>query len=105
MRSIVRRDNGATYEEFLEELAKQSGLESRAGKTWRESTGSARKDSNEEWKSPVYPGRQGRTTADFAAKRVHVEQDALNARITRIFCHHLRSSSGNSTLSPDTAQR
>ena len=27
MRSIVRRDNGATYEEFLKELAKQSGLE------------------------------------------------------------------------------
>src|ERR1039458_3890010 len=27
MRSIVRRDNGASYEEFLTELAKQSGME------------------------------------------------------------------------------
>lgn len=27
MRSIVRRDNGANYEEFLKELAKQSGIE------------------------------------------------------------------------------
>src|SRR5881409_18037 len=27
MRSIVRRDNGATYDEFLQDLAKQSGIE------------------------------------------------------------------------------
>lgn len=27
MRSIVRRDSGATYEEFLKDLAKQSGIE------------------------------------------------------------------------------
>jgi transposase len=27
MRSIVRRDNGASYEEFLTDLAKQSGIE------------------------------------------------------------------------------
>src|ERR687891_184728 len=40
MRSIVRRDNGARYEEFLTDLAKQSGIETPSRKTWRGWTGS-----------------------------------------------------------------
>jgi len=42
IRSIVRRDTGESYEEFLRGLAKSSGIETPTGKTWRGWTGSAR---------------------------------------------------------------
>src|SRR5215203_1018849 len=53
MRSIVRRDNGASYEEFLTELAKQSGIQkpSRADLA-RVDRKRKKKTSNEEWMSP-----------------------------------------------------
>ena len=35
MRSIVRRDNGRTYQTFLEDLAKASGLETPTREDWR----------------------------------------------------------------------
>jgi hypothetical protein len=34
MRSIVRRDNGASYDEFLAELARESGITTPAETTW-----------------------------------------------------------------------
>ena len=44
MRSIVRRDTGETYEEFLQGLAKASGIERRPARTWCGWTGSARSE-------------------------------------------------------------
>src|SRR4029434_3094924 len=56
MRSIVRRDNGASYEEFLTDLAKQSGIETPSledlARVDRKRT---KKGSNEEWMSPSDP--------------------------------------------------
>ena len=42
MRSIVRRDTGESYEEFLRGLAKASGIETQAAKTWHDWIASAR---------------------------------------------------------------
>jgi len=53
MRSIVRRDNGATYDEFLKDLAKQSGIETPTREDLaRIDRKRQKKGSNEEWESP-----------------------------------------------------
>src|SRR5918996_1256022 len=53
MRSIVRRDKGASYEEFLTELAKQSGIETPSREDLaRVDRKRKKKTSNEEWTSP-----------------------------------------------------
>ena len=44
MLSIVRRDTGESYEDFLRGLAKASGIESRHEKTWRGWIASARSE-------------------------------------------------------------
>ena len=43
MRSIVRRDNGERYEEYLTGLAKASGVRTPTRPSWRGWTGSARR--------------------------------------------------------------
>jgi transposase len=54
MRSIVRRDNGASYEEFLTELAKQSGIPTPSREELaRVDRKRKKKTSNKEWMSPV----------------------------------------------------
>jgi hypothetical protein len=53
MRSIVRRDNGASYEEFLTDLATQSGIETPSREDLaRIDRKRKKKASNEEWMSP-----------------------------------------------------
>ena len=54
LRSIVRRDSGAGYQEFLKQLAQASGIETPS----REDLAKVDKDrpkkrSNEEWKHPM----------------------------------------------------
>jgi transposase len=54
MRSIVRRDNGAGCEEFLTELAKQSGIATPSREDLaRVDRKRKKKTSNKEWMSPV----------------------------------------------------
>ena len=53
MRSIVRRDNGATYEEFLTDLARQSGIQTPTREDLaRIDRRRPKKTGNEEWTSP-----------------------------------------------------
>jgi len=54
MRSIVRRDTGASYEEFLTRLAKASGIETPTGEQLaRLDRKRKKRTSNKDWKSPV----------------------------------------------------
>lgn len=56
MRSIVRRDTGASYDEFLTELAKQSGIATPTREDLaRLDRKRKKKASNEEWVSPSDP--------------------------------------------------
>ena len=43
MRSIVRRDTGETYQDFLTRLAKASGIADADPRNWRGSTGGGRR--------------------------------------------------------------
>jgi transposase len=56
MRSIVRRDNGESYEEFLQRLAKESGIETPTKEELaRLDRKRKKKGSNKEWMSPSDP--------------------------------------------------
>ena len=87
MRSIVRRDTGETYEEYLTGLAKASGVRTptRAALA-RLDRRRAKKGSNEDWKSPSDPDakitkmKDGRThLAHKAEHAVDVESGAIVA--------------------------
>ena len=43
LRAILRRGTGEQYEEFLRGLAKESGIETRHGRKWRNSTAIAQR--------------------------------------------------------------
>ena len=43
LRSIVRRDTGESYQEFLTKLAQASGIATRAAQIWRGSIGRGRR--------------------------------------------------------------
>jgi len=54
MRSIIRRDSGASYDEFLTDLARQSGIETPTREDLaRIDRKRKKKTSNQEWMSPV----------------------------------------------------
>ena len=56
MRSIVRRDTGEAYEEFLRGLAKASGIETPTREDLARLDRKRKKQSsNKEWKSPADP--------------------------------------------------
>ena len=87
MRSIVRRDTGETYQEYLTGLAKASGIRTptRAALA-RLDRRRAKKGSNEEWRSPSDPEakitkmKDGRThLAHKAEHAVDVESGAIVA--------------------------
>ena len=77
MRSIVRRDTGESYEEFLRGLAKASGI---ATPTREDLAGLDRKrkkrTSNKEWKSPVDADAR---IAKMKDKRTHLAHKAEHA--------------------------
>src|ERR1700693_674216 len=77
MRSIVRRDTGETYEEFLRGLAKASGVETPS----REDLGRLdrkrkKRTSNKEWKSP---GDEDARIAKMKDGRTHLAHKAEHA--------------------------
>src|SRR5918996_2361281 len=77
MRSIVRRDNGASYEEFLTELAKQSGIETPSRDDLaRVDRKREKKGSNEEWMSPGDPDAR---IAKMKDGTTHLAQKAEHA--------------------------
>lgn len=87
MKSIVRRDNGASYNEYLKGLAQAAGIENPTREELaRMDRKRKKKGSNEEWKSPGDPDaritkmKDGRThLAHKAEHAVDLESGALLA--------------------------
>jgi transposase len=79
MRSIVRRDTGESYEEFLRGLAKASGI---ATPTREELVRLDRKrkkrTSNQEWKSPAYEDARIAKMKDGRTHRAHKAEHAVD---------------------------
>ena len=79
MRSIVRRDNGATYDEFLTELARQSGIETPTREDLaRMDRKRKKKMSNEEWTSPSDPDARITKMKDGTTHLAHKAEHAVD---------------------------
>jgi transposase len=79
MRSIVRRDTGASYEEFLKDLAQQSGIETltREDLAWVDRK-REKKSSNEDWESPTDPDARIAKMKDGSTHLAHKAEHAVD---------------------------
>jgi transposase len=79
MRSIVRRDNGESYEEFLKKLAKESGIETPTKEELaRLDRKRKKKGSNQEWMSPSDPDARITKMKDGATHLAHKAEHAVD---------------------------
>jgi len=79
MRSIVRRDNGASYEEFLTGLARQSGIETPTREDLaRVDRKRKKKGSNKEWMSPSDPDARITKMKDGTTHLAHKAEHAVD---------------------------
>jgi transposase len=79
MRSIVRRDSGASYEEFLMDLAKQSGIKTPSREDLaRIDRKRKKKTSNEDWESPADPDARIAKMKDGTTHLAHKAEHAVD---------------------------
>ncbi len=79
MRSIVRRDSGASYEEFLTGLARQSGIETPTQEELaRIDRKRKKKTSNQEWVSPSDPDARVAKMKDGRTHLAHKAEHAVD---------------------------
>ena len=104
MRSIVRRDNGATYEEFLTELAKQSGIETPSREDLaRVDRKRKKKGSNDEWRSPVDPDARIAKMKDGTTHLAHKAEHAVDLETGAVIAVTLQAADqGDTTTIKET---
>jgi transposase len=79
MRSIVRRDTGASYEEFLKDLAQQSGIETPTREDLaRVDRKREKKSSNLDWESPTDPDARIAKMKDGTTHLAHKAEHAVD---------------------------
>jgi transposase len=79
MRSIVRRDNGASYDEFLTGLARQSGIQTPTREDLaRVDRKRKKKGSNQEWVSPSDPDARITKMKDGTTHLAHKAEHAVD---------------------------
>ncbi len=79
LRSVVRRDNGEAYREYLVGLAKASGIESPTGEDLaRLDRDRPKKGSNDEWKNPHDPDAEITKMKDGSTHLAHKAEHAVD---------------------------
>lgn len=80
MRSIVRRDDGRTYQEYLTDLAKASGIETptRDDLARMDRKRKGRKTSNDDWRNPNDPDAQVTKMKDGRTHLAHKQEHAVD---------------------------
>jgi transposase len=79
MKSIVRRDSGASYDEFLADLAKRSGIETPSREDLaRMDRKRKKKTSNQDWESPVDPDARITKMKDGTTHLAHKAEHAVD---------------------------
>ncbi len=79
MRSIVRRDTGETYQEFLKRLAKASGIHTPSRQALaRLDRQRKKKSSNKEWESPTDPDAKITKMKDGRTHLAHKAEQAVD---------------------------
>jgi transposase len=98
LRSIVRRDTGEKYEEFLTRLAKESGIETptreQLAKLDRKRT---KKGSNEDWKHPHDPDARITKMKDGRTHLAHKAEHAVDMETGAIVAVTLRGADEGDT--------
>jgi transposase len=104
MRSIIRRDNGASYEEFLTELAKQSGIETPSREDLaRVDRKRKKKASNEEWMSPSDPDARIAKMKDGTTHLAHKAEHAVDMETGAVIAVTLQAADqGDTTTIKET---
>ena len=106
MRSIVRRDTGQSYDKFLEELARNAGIESPTredlAKIDRHRRG---KGSNKEWKSPSDPDAGIMKMKDGRTHLAHKVEHAVDLETEAVVAVHVRPGpTGDTKTGVETAE-
>ena len=79
LRSIVRRESGETYEEFLKKLAQEAGIETPTREQLAQMDRKRKKKmSNEEWTNPHDPDAKITKMKDGATHLAHKAEHAVN---------------------------
>lgn len=85
MRSIVRRDTGASYDDFLTDLAKESGIETPTREDLaRLDRKRPKKTSNKEWRSPSDPDAKIAKMKDGRTHLAHKVEHAVDMETTAL---------------------
>ncbi len=104
MRAIVRRDNGATYDEFLTGLARQSGIATPSREDLaRVDRKRKKKGSNKEWMSPRDPDARITKMKDGTTHLAHKAEHAVDMETGAVIAVTLQAADqGDTTTIQET---
>jgi transposase len=104
LRSIVRRDNGQAYEEFLKGLAKESGIETPTREQLaRLDRKRKKKGSNDDWKNPHDPDAQITKMKDGRTHLAHKAEHAVDLETGALVAVTLQAATaGDTNTMPET---
>jgi transposase len=104
MRSIVRRDNGASYDEFLTGLARESGIEIPSREDLaRVDRKRKKKGSNEDWVSPSDPEARIAKMKDGSTHLAHKAEHAVDMETGAVIAVTLQAADqGDTTTIKET---
>ena len=98
LRSIVRRDNGQSYDDFLKDLAKESGIETptreQLAKLDRKRK---KKGNNDEWKNPHDPDAQITKMKDGRTHLAHKAEHAVDLETGAVLAVTLQPATAGDT--------
>jgi transposase len=104
LRSIVRRDNGQAYDEFLQGLAKESGIETPTREQLaRLDRKRKKKGSNDDWKNPHDPDAQITKMKDGRTHMAHKAEHAVDLETGALLAVTLQpATAGDTSTFPET---
>jgi transposase len=98
LRSIVRRDNGQAYDEFLRGLAKESGIETPTREQLaRLDRKRKKKGSNDDWKNPHDPDAQITKMKDGRTHLAHKAEHAVDLETGAVLAVTLQPATAGDT--------
>ncbi len=98
LRSIVRRDNGRAYEDFLKVLAKESGIETPTREQLaRLDRKRKKKGSNDDWKNPHDPDAQITKMKDGRTHLAHKAEHAVDLETGALLAVTLQTATAGDT--------
>ena len=106
MRSIVRRDSGESYQEFLTRLAKESGVKTPTREALaRLDRRRKKKTSNADWKSPSDPDARITKMKDGSTHLAHKAEHAVDLKTGAIVAVTIQPADRGDTTSIDDTLR